>query len=209
MPSYESERCRYSRMDSCVSRNRPRQAFLTGARKSRISGNACQTFAFIALSWVSIGDSVTSKHAPTRCTIPPRSVAVGDETGSSNRMPHNNLLAFVAGGGGQNICNWKEPAFLKPAICWSAHNLLRPRRPFSSRTATKLVMMANNVDYFEVLGVQRDAPFDVIKKSYYRLAMLHHPDHSTDPGARVRFSRLSLRYCCTQFCLVSLMPFRF
>ena len=40
--------------------------------------------------------------------------------------------------------------------------------------------MSTKRDYYEVLGVTRNASNDEIKKSYRRLAMKHHPDRSTD-----------------------------
>jgi molecular chaperone DnaJ len=35
-------------------------------------------------------------------------------------------------------------------------------------------------DYYQVLGVNRDAPEDEIKKAFRKLAMKHHPDRNTD-----------------------------
>ncbi len=54
--------------------------------------------------------------------------------------------------------------------------------------------MANR-DYYEVLGVNRDAADDDIKKSYRRLAMKHHPDRNPDnPKAEEHFKEAKEAY---------------
>jgi molecular chaperone DnaJ len=50
-------------------------------------------------------------------------------------------------------------------------------------------------DYYEVLGVNRDADGDAIKKAYRRLAMKYHPDrNSDDPAAEEKFKEASEAY---------------
>ena len=55
--------------------------------------------------------------------------------------------------------------------------------------------MAEKRDYYEVLGVSRQASEDEIKKSYRRLARSHHPDANPgDPEAEGRFKELTEAY---------------
>lgn len=54
--------------------------------------------------------------------------------------------------------------------------------------------MTEKRDYYEVLGVKRDASKDEIKDAYRKLAMQFHPDRNKDPGAEERFKEISEAY---------------
>ncbi len=49
-------------------------------------------------------------------------------------------------------------------------------------------------DYYEILGVPRDASADQIKKAYRRMAMKVHPDVATDPDAEEKFKKVNEAY---------------
>lgn len=54
--------------------------------------------------------------------------------------------------------------------------------------------MASKRDYYEILGVESDAPKDRIKASYRKLALKFHPDKNKEPGAEERFKEISEAY---------------
>src|ERR1700733_5207437 len=49
-------------------------------------------------------------------------------------------------------------------------------------------------DYYESLGVARDASADEIRRAYRTLARKHHPDVNKDQGAEDRFKEISEAY---------------
>ena len=49
-------------------------------------------------------------------------------------------------------------------------------------------------DYYELLGVARNADADTLKRAYRRLARQYHPDVNKDPGAEDRFKEIGRAY---------------
>jgi molecular chaperone DnaJ len=49
-------------------------------------------------------------------------------------------------------------------------------------------------DYYDLLGVSRDADADSLKRAYRRLARQYHPDINKDPGAEDRFKEIGRAY---------------
>lgn len=54
--------------------------------------------------------------------------------------------------------------------------------------------MAVKRDYYEVLGVGRDASTEEIKKAFRKLAFKSHPDHNHEDGAEARFKEINEAY---------------
>jgi molecular chaperone DnaJ len=54
--------------------------------------------------------------------------------------------------------------------------------------------MAVKRDYYEVLGVSRDASSEEIKKAFRKLAFQYHPDRNRDDGAEDRFKEVNEAY---------------
>ncbi|MCW4049558.1 MAG: molecular chaperone DnaJ [Candidatus Bathyarchaeota archaeon] len=54
--------------------------------------------------------------------------------------------------------------------------------------------MSNKRDYYEVLGVERNASEDEIKKAFRKLAFKYHPDRNKEPDAEEKFKEISEAY---------------
>ena len=55
-------------------------------------------------------------------------------------------------------------------------------------------MMSNKRDYYEILGVPKNASKDEIKNVYRKLALQYHPDRNKSKGAEERFKEISEAY---------------
>ena len=55
-------------------------------------------------------------------------------------------------------------------------------------------MSATQRDYYEVLGVSRDADTKTIKDAFRKLALRYHPDRSKEPGAEEKFKEIAEAY---------------
>ena len=54
--------------------------------------------------------------------------------------------------------------------------------------------MATKRDYYEVLGLDRKASDDDIKRAFKRLAIKYHPDRNKDPDAGEKFQEINEAY---------------
>jgi molecular chaperone DnaJ len=55
-------------------------------------------------------------------------------------------------------------------------------------------MAVNKRDYYEVLGIPRDASSEDIKKAFRKLAFQYHPDRNSDNGASEKFKEINEAY---------------
>lgn len=55
-------------------------------------------------------------------------------------------------------------------------------------------MSTTKKDYYEILGVPRNASEEQIKKAFRKLAFQHHPDHNKEPEAEEKFKEINAAY---------------
>ncbi|KAM8862070.1 dnaJ homolog subfamily B member 9a [Synchiropus picturatus] len=59
-------------------------------------------------------------------------------------------------------------------------------------TITELLLATK--DYYDILGVPKDASERQIKKAFHKLAMKYHPDRNNNPNAEARFREIAEAY---------------
>lgn len=65
---------------------------------------------------------------------------------------------------------------------------------FNNNVKLKTVLMSK--DYYRILHVEREASADEIKKSFHRLALLHHPDRNSSAVSEDQFKEINEAYQC-------------
>jgi molecular chaperone DnaJ len=58
----------------------------------------------------------------------------------------------------------------------------------------KVTIITAQRDYYEVLGVAKDADQKAIKDAFRTLAMKYHPDRNKEPGAEEHFKEIAEAY---------------
>ena len=71
---------------------------------------------------------------------------------------------------------------------------VRQLRPAQVVVARAELMAASDRDFYQILGVPRNASQEEIQRAYRKLARTYHPDVNHDPGAEERFKDVSEAY---------------
>ena len=76
----------------------------------------------------------------------------------------------------------------------SEKNVISPRENSFAKIANFNKRRKMGRDFYQILGVQRGASEDEIKKAYRKMALKYHPDKNKSPGAEEKFKEIALAY---------------
>uniref|UniRef100_A0A8C1JXG4 DnaJ heat shock protein family (Hsp40) member B12b n=1 Tax=Cyprinus carpio TaxID=7962 RepID=A0A8C1JXG4_CYPCA len=74
-------------------------------------------------------------------------------------------------------------------------------KPYTPEQAEAVRRIKQCKNYYEILGVQKDASEDELKKAYRKLALRFHPDKNHAPGATEAFKGTAGRRTTHFFCI--------
>lgn len=78
---------------------------------------------------------------------------------------------------------------------------IKPLYPFSFKSIHTSGYLKNKKDFYNILGVPKNASQKDIKKAYYQLAKKFHPDtNKGDPSANKKFQEVSEAYEVSIIC---------
>ncbi len=84
----------------------------------------------------------------------------------------------------------------RPSAQSSGNTPEETKARFNTRDAEICDEILKKTDYYDILGVPKTAPDDVIKKQYKKLALKLHPDKNRAPQATDAFKKLTQAFAC-------------
>eukprot|EP00397_Hematodinium_sp_SG-2012_P022712 GEMP01023551.1.p1 GENE.GEMP01023551.1~~GEMP01023551.1.p1 ORF type:complete len:368 (+),score=77.48 GEMP01023551.1:162-1265(+) len=113
----------------------------------------------------------------------------------------SDLKKSKAGAGTENSAaasgtNATSPSEAASAPRRAAGRTNKDGKAYTSEQMSLVQGILRSKDYYEILGVPKDAAEDALKKAYKKLALKLHPDKNGAPGAEEAFKKVSKSFQC-------------